>query len=64
MKKGFLESISFGVVCVIGVALCILGLKVLDTYEKNRALDRCYPYGITESYTNQGKVYYTCKVEK
>lgn len=64
MKKEMLENISFVLVCVIGIALCMLGLKALDTYEKNRALDRCYPYGITENYTNQGDVYYTCKVEK
>lgn len=65
MKKEILKNISIMLVCIIGIiALYILGLKAFNTYEKNRALDRCFPYGITEDYTNENNIYYTCKVEK
>lgn len=64
MKKEILKSVSFILVCIIGIDLYMLGLKALNTYDKNRALDRCYPYGITEDYTNENNIYYACKVEK
>lgn len=63
-KSEIIESLQFIAICVVGIALCMLGLKALDTHEKNRALDRCYPNEIVEHYTNQGDSYYTCKVEK
>ena len=65
MKKSeIIEIIEFLGVCVIGIALCILGLNALDRHERNRALDRCYPNGIVERYTSQGDVYYVCDIEK
>jgi hypothetical protein len=61
MKKEFIESLQFIIICIIGITICCLGLKALDTYERNRALDRCFPYDIAVRYTNQGDKYYTCK---
>lgn len=64
MRKDFIESLQFIGVYVIGIAICFLGLKALDTHEKERALDRCYPNEIVQKYTAQGDKYYSCKVDK
>lgn len=65
MKKNeMLEMITLLGVLIIAIVLGGLGLKALDTHEKERALDRCYPNEIVVKYTNQGDKYYSCKVEK
>ena len=61
MKRELIDNLQFITVCIIGIMLCFLGLKALDTYEKNRALERCYPNDIIVKYTNQNEKYYNCK---
>lgn len=64
MKKEFIESLQLIIICMIGIMVCYLGLKALDTYERNRALDRCFPNDIVVRHTDQGDEYYTCKIER
>lgn len=65
MKKNeMLEMITLLGVLIIAIVLGGLSLKALDTHEKERALDRCYPNEIVVKYTSQGDKYYSCKVEK
>ena len=54
------------VLLIVGVlALCAYGLKYQDQKEYERAIERCGDaQNLVERYTNQGDVYYTCKVEK
>lgn len=56
----------FEIVVLIGIVIVLLsGLKALDNYEKNRAIERCGGVdNIVEKYTNQGDIYYQCKIEK
>ena len=54
-RNDIIDTIKFLGVCAIGFALCGIALN---------ALDRCYPNGIVEKYTNQGDVYYICEIEK
>ena len=62
--KEKLQDILF-VSAIVGVlVLCFYGLNALDRHEYNRAIERCGADNIVERYTNQGDVYYTCKVEK
>ena len=64
MKKDFIEDLQFIGFCVMIIAICFLGLKALDTHEKERALDRCFPNEIVQKQTPQGDKYYGCKVDK
>ena len=35
MRKEILESVSFGLVCVIGIALCAIGVVMIYKNENN-----------------------------
>lgn len=62
--KEKLQNLLFIGATVGGLVLCIYGLNALDRHEYNRAVERCGADNIVERYTNQGDIYYTCKVEK
>lgn len=55
----------FGIVSVVIIALCVMGLQAQDNQVRKNAIERCSgENNIVERYTNQGDRYYTCKVEK
>lgn len=63
--KEKLEKVAFYSVCVLALVGCFWLLNLQDKHEEQRAIERCGGKdNIVERYTNQGDIYYTCKVEK
>ncbi len=59
------EKIMFGLVSIVIITLCIMGLQAQDNQVRKNAIERCGgENNIVERHTNQGDRYYTCKVEK
>ena len=55
----------FGLVSIVIIALCVMGLQAQDNQVRKNAIERCGgENNIVERHTNQGDRYYTCKVEK
>ena len=64
MKELF-EKVMLFVVCGVAIFGCCKALQLQDQHEKERAIARCgSESNLVEHYTQQGDVYYSCKVEK
>lgn len=62
--KKKIQNLLFVGAMIGGLVLCVYGLNALDKHEYNRAIEKCDASNIVERYTNQGDIYYQCKVEK
>lgn len=68
LKKKYregLQNIGFITISILGIFLCGLALQAQDNKTRKDAIERCGgENNIVERYTNQGDLFYSCRVEK